>query len=373
VNKNREFFGSNWWLLPGVLILGLAARFFLVTFGHNYDLDSYTIVAEIVDRGGNVYAATPRYNYAPIWFNILHGLNQLASHDQNIFHYLVTGFLSLADVGIFYFLWRAFGKMAACFFFLNPISIIITGYHCQFDNLAILLGLLGVRVMGEDFDRPMNKRKLTGLLILGLSLTAKHLLFAFPFWLAIKQKGFWQKCIIVVVPTACFLFSFIPYWHEGKSGIIHNVFLYQSIPSEYFYKYFVPMGIQFTSSSQAIWYLMLGLFAFIYRKKNAVESLLFYTAVLVAASPAMANQYLAIPVSFVSTYVNPFTLLYTIAGTWHLAIDVNGPHFLKDLHGRFDDIAILMLSFALIWITWRQNLVGLYKKCREEIKIQFGP
>ena len=373
MNKNREFFGSNWWLLPGVIIIGLAARFFLVTFGHNYDLNSDTVVAEIVDRGGNVYADTSRYNYAPMWFNILYGLNQLARHDQHTFHYLVTGFLSLVDVGIFYFLRRTFGKWAACLFFLNPISIIITGFHCQFDNLAILLGLWGARLMGKDFDQPVNQRKLAGLLVIGLSLMAKHLLFAFPFWLAIKQKGFRQKCIMIVVPTACFLFSFAPYWHEGKSGIIHNVFLYRSFSSEYFYKYFVPAGVQFLCSSQTVWYLMLGLFAFIYRKKNAVESLLFYTAVLVAASPAMTNQYLAIPVSFVSTYVNPFSLLYTIAGTWHLAIDVNGPHFLKDFHGRFDDIAILMLSFALIWITWRQNLINFCKKCREEIRIQSGP
>jgi hypothetical protein len=70
MKKNREFTGTNW-LLLGVIVIGLAARFFFTTFGHNYDLDSDTIVAEIVDQGGNVYADTPRYNYAPVWFNVL--------------------------------------------------------------------------------------------------------------------------------------------------------------------------------------------------------------------------------------------------------------------------------------------------------------
>jgi hypothetical protein len=371
MNKNRGFFGSNWPLLLGVIIIGLAARLFLMTLGHTYDLDSYTIVAEIIGRGGNVYADTARYNYAPLWFNILHGLSQLAGHDQNTFHYLVTGFLSLVDLGIFYFLWRTLGKLAACLFFLNPISIIITGFHCQFDNLAVLLGLWGAGLMGNDFDQPVNRRKLAGLLVLGLSLIAKHLLFAFPFWLAIKQKGLWQKCIIIVVPMACFLLSFVPYWHEGKQGIIHNVFLYRSSSTEFFYKYMVPAVFQFFCSSQTIWYLMLGLFAFIYRKKNAVESLLFYTAVLVAASPATANQYLAIPVSFVSTYVNLFTVLYTVFGTWHLTTYFDLPPALKSSQG-YADISIFMLSFALAWITWRQNWIDLYKRCREEIKIQFG-
>jgi hypothetical protein len=149
--------------------------------------------------------------------------------------------------------------------------------------------------------------------------------------------------------------------------------LYRSVHNEYFYKYFVPTFIQFLCSSQTVWLLMLAGFAFIYRQKNAIESLLLYTAVLVTASPAIINEYLAIPVAFVSTYINPFTLLYTIVSTWHLAIDVNGPHLLKNHHGICSDISICMLSLALIWIVWRQNLIALAKKCREEIKIQLEP
>jgi hypothetical protein len=361
------------WLVFGVVVLGLAARFFLVTFGHNYDLDSWTVAANIVREGGNVYAETTRYNYAPVWFNILYLLNQLAGQDQNILHYLITAFLSLVDVGIFCILWRTFGKLAASLFFLNPISIIITGFHCQFDNLALLLGLLSTKLMDGEFDQPVNRRKFIGLLVLGLSLTVKHILFAFPFWLAVKQKGFRQKCIVVLVPVAFFLLSFLPYWQDGKQGIISNVFLYHSFQNEYFYKYIVPMAVQFLCGSQTVWLLMLAVFAFVYRQKNAVESLLFYTAILVIASPAMTNQYLAIPVAFVSTYVNPFTLFYTFVSTWHLAIDFNGPHFFKHIHGKYDDISVCTLFLGLIWITWRQNLVAFIKKCREEIKIQFDP
>lgn len=371
--KNAKKFFEPKWLVFGVIAIGLAARFFLVTFGHNYDLDSWTIAADIVNQGGNVYAETTRYNYAPIWFNILYMLNQLAGHDQNIFHYLVTAMLSLVDVGIFCVLWRTFGKLAACLFFLNPVSIIITGFHCQFDNLAVLLGLLGARLMGEEFDQPVNRRKLMGLLVLGLSLMMKHILFAFPFWLAVKQKGFWQKCIVVIVPVACFLLSFLPYWQNGRQGIINNIFLYRSFQNEYFYKYFIPTFIQFFCSSQTVWLLMLAGFAFIYRQKNAIESLLLYTAVLVTASPAIINEYLAIPGAFVSTYINPFTLFYTAVSTWHLAVDFNGPHFFKNLHGKYDDISVGTLFLGLIWITWRQNLVAFIKKCREEIKIQFDP
>lgn len=147
------------WLFFGVLVAGLAARLLVATCGHDYDMDSWQIVAGIADRGDNVYASTDRYNFAPGWFHILHGLNLLAGHNPVVFRYVVAGFLGLADAGIFFFLWRRSGRLAACWFLLNPISIIITGYQCNFDNVAILLGLVAVGLMGDEFDQPLNRRK----------------------------------------------------------------------------------------------------------------------------------------------------------------------------------------------------------------------
>ena len=151
------------WLFFVVVIAGIALRLLVATCGHNYDMDSSRIAADIVDRGGNVYAGTERYNYGPIWFHILHALNLLAGHNETAFRYLVTGFLSLVDVGIFSILWRKFGKLAASLFFLNPVSVIITGYDCQFDNCAILLGLLAALLVGDEFDKPISGRKFLGV------------------------------------------------------------------------------------------------------------------------------------------------------------------------------------------------------------------
>src|SRR5208283_3961792 len=286
------------WLFFGVLVAGLAARLLVAACGHDYDMDSWQIVAGIADRGDNVYASTDRYNFAPGWFHILHGLNLLAGHNPVAFRYVVAGFLGLADAGIFFFLWRRSGRLAACWFLLNPISIIITGYQCNFDNVAILLGLVAVGLMGDEFDRPIGRRKLLGLLVLGLSLVVKHVFFAFPFWLAVKQKGMWQKLVVVLLPVFLFGLSFVPYWHAGSQGIIQNVFRYRSFTNEFFYHMFVPEGLQFMIGSLALWLFLLAIFAFVCRQKSSVESLLLYTCVLVAASPANNNEYLAIPGAF---------------------------------------------------------------------------
>jgi hypothetical protein len=154
------------------------------------------------------------------------------------------------------------------------------------------------------------------------------------------------------------------------------------------------MGVQFMFNSQMLWVLLLAIFAFIYRRKNTVESLLLYTCVLVATSPAIASQYLAIPISFVATHLNPFTILYTAIATLHLLIDVNDFHLaslirttgidISVLTSGFPikdnsltstgcaDIAIYTLCLGLVWVTWRQNILTLLEKCVFEVKNQLG-
>lgn len=367
----KSFF-QNPWAIFGVITLGVAARMGFAAWGHNYDMDSYFIVAEITRHGGNVYAETTRYNYGPVWFQIIHALDWLACHQNTVLRYLIAGFLTAVDAGIFLILCHRAGRLAGVLFFLNPISIMITGFHCQFDNLAIAIGMLAVMEMGDHFEKPVDRRKFIGLLLLGVSLATKHVLFVFPVWLAVKQRGFWQKIIVVLVPTAVFLAGFLPYWNGGHAGIVENVFRYRSIDASFFYNFIMPGGTKSFLSSQSVWFAMLLVFALVCRRRNSFESLLLYTGVLVAASPATMNQYLAIPVALTAVFVSPWFLLYTAVGAYHISVDGNGPHLLKYLHGRYDDLAIYCLVCALLWLFWRQQIIRVVQFFWEEIKLQLG-
>src|SRR5579859_6127536 len=171
-----------------VLLVGLAARGFFATLGHNYDFESCRVIAGLMEEGKNVYANTDRYNYGPVLFNLLYVLDVVAGRNPEVFRGLLVALLSLADAGIAWILWRKYGLRAGVLFFLNPVSIMITGYHNQFDNVAVLLGLCSVILYGEDFAKRPGGRQYGALGILGLSLMTKHLLFVFPLWLAVKQK-----------------------------------------------------------------------------------------------------------------------------------------------------------------------------------------
>jgi hypothetical protein len=367
----RKILGRRW-VLWAVIVVGLAARLLVATRGHNYDMDSWNIVADITAHGGNVYAETGRYNYGPVWFLVLHALDVVADHRHAVLRYLVAGFLSLADVGICLLLCRLAGRLAGMLFFLNPVSILITGFHGQFDNLAILMALGSVWWLGDDFDQPVNRRKFCGLLLLGLSLMTKHLFFAFPFWLAVKQKGWGQKLIVLFVPVACFLSGFVPYWSGGGDGIISHVFCYETFPANYFYNGFVPGGIQRHCDSQTLWLALLLVFAFVCRTRGSLESLLLYSGLLVALAPAAGNQYLAIPMALAAVYPGVLFGAYVVAATFHICAQVDGPQWIG--HGEKGCLwlAVDLLCWAVAWRLWRPQILQLVQNMAREFQVQVG-
>jgi hypothetical protein len=357
--------------------LGILLRFIVALRGQNYDFNSYRIVADILHQGGNVYAETTRYNYGPIWLLTIRLLDLLTFRNTMVFRYLLTLLLSLVDIGIFVILWQRFGRFVAVLFLFNPIAIVITGYHNQFDNLAIFLGMLAILVINDDFDNGLTTRKFSGLLILGLSLVTKHILFMFSFWLAVKQKGWPQKAAVFLIPLLVFITGFLPYWAEGQVGVIQNVFLYKSYDQEYFYNLFVPGILQAVFDSRMIWMGLLIVFALATRLEEGLRTLLIYTAVLVAASPAITNQYLAIPVAFVSVYLNPFTALYSLVGAWLMLVDEHALH-LKPLQLTPKDniflyaIMVILLSLGIVWMIWHDRIMAFLQAIIKEIRIQLA-
>jgi hypothetical protein len=359
------------WLFFTILAAGIAARMFVATLGHNYDMDSWQVAADI-PLGGNPYPATVRYNYAPGWFLVLHFLYFLAGHNPVTFRYVMSGFLTLVDVGILLILWRKFGRLAGCWFFLSPIAVILSGYHRNFDNVAVLTGLMAALLIKDEFEKPLSRQALGGLVVLGFSLMLKHIFFAFPFWLAVKQRGIAQKLIVIFIPVSMFFLSFVPYWPGGSQGIIQNVFTYHSYPMEFFYHMYVPLFVQYMFSAQLLWFLLMTLFAFIYRQKSTLETMLLYTCVMVATSPATTNEYLAIPLCFIATHLNIFTILYTILGSLHELVDYNGLKLTWISGKNFIDLTIYTLFLALLWVTWQQQIITALKKAISWCLLEVG-
>lgn len=134
-------------------ILGTVLRLVLAwnTPG-NYDQQSYAIVVDILDRGGNVYAETARYNYSPVWMYVLYALSHTASFFGVPFAFAPRAFLAAVDLLVALAVARIAtatgqnGTKAFLVYYLNPISVLLTGLHGQFDNLAALPLLVAVNL-----------------------------------------------------------------------------------------------------------------------------------------------------------------------------------------------------------------------------------
>lgn len=290
-----------------IIIVGIFLRFIVMTLGSNYDFESYCIVGEIAGNFRNVYAETSRYNYGPIFFviqgllcNISKILAKLGGVEwQNVFRVLMVTTLTIADLGITGLIAENYSIKKAEFFFLNPVSIFITGYHNQFDNIAILLALLCMNYYNEDEN--VTKNDMLFILFFTLSLITKHIMCFIPIFILLsKNLPLKKKMLYAFVPPILFLMSFIPFALSSKEafqGIVNNVFLYRSSSNSPLLSPLYSLLKIGNGPRLYVYIAMLIIFAVLLRNEHFERILLTYTIAMVAFSSSLANQYLAIPMA----------------------------------------------------------------------------
>jgi len=293
------------------ILVSVIAKIAVATFGHNYDVNSYCVVSNILEQGKSVYAETTRYNYGPIWAWLVSGFGYLSNCNAGEhFHLVIAAFLATVDVMIGIALAENYSWTAAMVFLLSPISLLISGFHSQFDNLAVLIALLAWLMIRE------GKPRLTVLTgssaLLGISLIVKHIMFLFPLWLL-----FWKplgrlryRLLYVGLAFGIFGAAFLPWWVDpaSRAGIVQNVFQYKSafgnslggrlielfVPldslDDFFFRWF-----RIDNGLQILW--MAGMLAagIVLAMRNKRELFLLYLMVLYVSSPSISLQYTAIP------------------------------------------------------------------------------
>lgn len=357
-------------IFVAAVLLGIVLRISVSSLGHNFDLESYVVVASVVDAGENVYNETNRYNYGPVWLHVIGTASRMARiwDDQfGFFKFFLSFTLTIADLGLCLLLRRRAGDGVAILFFLNPVSIVISGFHRQFGNLALLLGLVAADLFDRSALDRLDWRKWLGMVVLGVSLTTKHILFAFPLWLAIKQRRPMHRVAVLLVPVAVFLLSFIPYWSTGSRGIIDNVFLYRSFENAPLWFGLMPPLISASVPATLGMLVALMTTGLLFRRISAFESVLLYTAVLLVFSPAIANQYLALAMPYVAWFMNPFGIAYALGATVLLAISADGLALseaveLSWLNTWGFAILITTLLLSLVWVFRHHEMTAAVRK-----------
>ena len=294
-----------------VVAIGILLRLLTSTNGNNFDLESWKLVADAILRGENYWIATNRWQYGPVvppFLGAARAISNTLSSTVN-FHFCVVFFLCLVDLAIALLLRRRFGESAGKLFLLNPGGILLTGYHSQIDNVAILFAFMSMLTLERVKQSASSTLILSGLLF-SLSILSKHILFALPIWillgtarLSCRQQTIWcatAGCGVLVVLLPCVFQAEI--WRGFKENVLYynptNVFQTDSplaLVSEIIELSFDGRIALTSSTALGACFLCLCGVVISGHKRNASPAILFANFLLAVtfAAPTLADQYLA--------------------------------------------------------------------------------
>lgn len=284
----------------------------------NYDIQSYEIVADIVTRGGNVYANTNRYVYSPVWFTVLGIFKRIQLQLPALsFHFIVKSFLCGIDLlTLVFLLLIAKGEnismiKTAIFFYLNPVSFLITGYHGQFENLAVFMVVVGLFAYFKLKNKPALGKTLLWLFATMGMIVKHNIFYELIICLNSAIRRYRVKLLLFVISVLVFLALLIPYWSAGSKGIIRNVFLYSS-------GFIGQYGIISLFHFPPLKYVFIvGLFVFplFLRSKDIVRQCLLGMIFFLTFTTGIGIQYFMLPIAFGALRPSRGFLLYTLAGS----------------------------------------------------------
>jgi len=226
-------------------------------------------------------------------------------------------------------------------FMLCPVSILITGYHSQFDNVALLLALLSWRRLAGAGDTlgALERRSLViASLLMGASLATKHVVIFFPLWVLVwPGRPLRQRLAYCALAYVVFAGAFIPFaltpeaWSSINKNVLHyrswygngllprlsDVFAQRGTVEGSFRWMPVFPGLQF------VWLMAMLMTGVVVARKFPRQLFFVYPVAMLAYAPAMAEQYLAIPLVScayywrrwaVWAYIATATALLTVSG-----------------------------------------------------------
>ena len=305
-------------LLAAAFLAAAAVRVgFLASLPPNWDTDAYAEVVGTLDSGGTLYRDTPRYNYSPLWSLLLRVLARIAGEGAMPLDRTVGGFLLLVDGATAWLVFRvardvlgrspASAAGAALLFFANPVSVFVTGFHAQFDGLAIAFLLAAVWLEGCRRARPRAASA-----ALAVSLLAKHVTAFHPLiFLRRRDSARGLPLLAALAPYGVFLASFLPYWGV-RSDVARQVFAYRSLAEDYGTSMLrrIP-GVPYWAPT-AIFGVGALLAAVGFRRFGPARASLLLFLVLLVLAPGMAEYYFVWPIALGSLFGGAGYAVFTL-------------------------------------------------------------
>ena len=184
--------------------------------------------AHVLDVSWDPYQAQHLYPYPPVWVWVEAGCEWLARHSGLSFAVLVKLPVLAAELAIVALLvrWDAqrggIARPAAWLYALHPVAVLVSGFHGQFDSIALLMVLLAVRA----FDRDRHDAAALALAC-GIALKSFPVLLLPVFLLRVKGNGARARfAAFALLPVAVLL---VPYVAHDKGAVARELIGYGGV------------------------------------------------------------------------------------------------------------------------------------------------
>lgn len=332
---NKKIF----WLFFLVFIVGLVLRLVIAyNFYGSNDVGAWEQYSTYWQQGLSPYEASHRYNYGPLWYYVISFFSFIGRKFCFPFHFVIKFPLILADIFILFSL-IAIGKklkfsdkkllFSAGLFFLNPVSVLITGYHGQFGNIALFFTLCAYYFFAFNKNAPL----ILGSLFLSIAIGFKHFIVMLVPTLAFWQKRLLKSLFVMFAAPLMFLITILPYLISDTHWVINNVFRYNLHAGYWGWSGVICRSILFFFKIDIIkmpWFkimdffnplLYIGIFGasyFIVKKYNLLDSIIIIFLIFYSFTTQIAPQYTVWIIPFAVFRRNKYLYWYSAVGTIQL-------------------------------------------------------
>jgi hypothetical protein len=324
-NRARVALGAGYAAAAAVRLL------LLFTYPGGYDTESYEIVAGIEARHGNVYAETRRYNYSPLWARSLAVFDALGRVTRLGLLRTVGLFLFFVDAATAWLVARLAARhvaragpagagLAGLLFFANPVSVLVSSWHLQFDGLSVFFLLLAILAFRSGGGARASS---VSAICLSVSLLVKHVTWFHPL-LFVRRDGL-RRAAWYAIPYAAFAASFLPYassWREIRD----HVFRYRSLSGNYGTEAlllisgvpsWLPAALFVAAVLAAVWFF--GAPRGEEDSRTLARGSLGLFLVMLVFLPGFGRQYCVWPIALGSLFPGAGLLVFTAVSTGFLA------------------------------------------------------
>ena len=359
-----------------LVLVALIARLIpllLLPVGAGYDIESFKLVSDALLKGEEVYtsAARGRHPYLPLQMYIIGAtayLSQITPLPFIVWLKLPSVLADLFVTALIFRVFRRWGKSKpiatfwALLYALNPISVLVSAYHGQFDSIPALMLLLSWYIW--QFRRYVKR----SAAFLGLAILDKTWPAIFLPVIFIRLPDHRRRIIYTIISLGIpILFStaYVLIYNSDPVPMLRRALTHSGVPGYWGLSVllFVPGSLWIDPEPILQWILpfqrgillLAALFTLWWtRRQSALDALLTVMLAIFTVTLGMGIQWLIWPVAFaIIAQEERWLKWYTLAGTFMLFVHLYGLHLYPWANQLFEPqiaAAIIRASAIPAWI-----------------------